>query len=107
VTTIRKKDVFSKGSIRFKVRDQKFVVRDFWLDSDSMELTSDRGYLDFDGNMKLKLSPRPKNILGPIIKGTMAVLVNGPFKDPELTTQLTLEIDKMFEAILPGSDEHK
>ncbi|NUN48979.1 MAG: hypothetical protein HUU15_09150 [Candidatus Brocadiae bacterium] len=109
VLNFGKKDVFDKGFIDFKVGSRRFKVVRMLMESRSVDLSSDRGYLDFDGEIRLKMHPSFKGIpvigpiLGPLIKGLSAVYIEGKFKDPNVSVMPTMDVDKIFEEVF-GTD---
>ncbi len=101
VLNFGKKDVFDKGEVTFNIGGGRFNLDELLLQSKSMDLLSDKGYLDFNGNIKLKMSPKFHGLVGGtllrFVTGAVAVFVQGKFKDPEVETRLSPEIDKMFK----------
>lgn len=101
VLSFGKKDVFEKGHVTFDVGDGRFKLTDFRLESRSMDLIADKGYLDFDGNVKLKMSPKFHGIVGAtllkLVSGFSAVYVDGSFKDPDVKILPTVDIENFFK----------
>ncbi|MEK7465873.1 MAG: AsmA-like C-terminal region-containing protein [Planctomycetota bacterium] len=95
-----KKDVFERGSVTFDVGNGRFNLKQLSLESKSMDLLSDKGYLDFDGKIRLKMSPKFHGVFGEtvgrVMRAGVAIFVQGEFKDPEVDTRLSIEIDKLF-----------
>ncbi|MCE9582306.1 MAG: hypothetical protein K8T20_07420 [Planctomycetes bacterium] len=101
VLSFGKKDVFEKGSVEFDVGDGRFKLKDLRLVSNSVDLLSDKGYLDFDGKIRLKMSPKFHGLVGTtllrLVSGLSAIYVEGEFKDPDVSIQPTVDIEKFFK----------
>jgi hypothetical protein len=90
------KDVFRKGLVTFDVEDRRFRIKDLLLESDSMDLESDRGDMDFDGNIRLKLSPVMHNLVTKPLDAFTAVYVRGTFQRPSTEILPALRIEALF-----------
>ncbi|MCC6737659.1 MAG: hypothetical protein IT452_01330 [Planctomycetia bacterium] len=94
------RDVFEKGTVTFDIADRRFNLKDFLLESKSMDLISDKGFLDFDGKLMLKMNPKIKGLIGVPFKPLQAfsaLLVTGSFKDPKSRVMLTADLDQRLK----------
>ncbi|KAF0244695.1 MAG: hypothetical protein FD180_2287 [Planctomycetota bacterium] len=101
VVNFGKKDVFDRGTVTFDVGDGRFNLKKLSLESKSMDLLSDKGYLDFKGKIRLKMTPKFHGIVGGtflrFVTGTVAIGVRGEFKNPDVKTMLSIDFENFFK----------
>lgn len=107
--SLGKKDKFESGFVRFGIDKgtRKLKVRELKFDSRSLKLTSEKGWMDFDGNMRMILHPNFERsglpalflkIFDQLIEGTLAISVKGTFKQPDVSVEPSVDILRLIDA---------